>query len=112
LPSALLKNTIRAFWSHSSRLTQYRYQDDVDFKRMMDQLSRREKISLLDLPWERPFTIVDLRTYFDLELLVSFYQDMLSPCFKGRQDGARISVLFFAFPCVCERSAYRLSPRA
>lgn len=79
---------------------------------MMDQLSRREKISLLDLPWERPFTIVDLRTYFDLELLVSFYQDMLSPCFKGRQDGARISVLFFAFPCVCERSAYRLSPRA
>lgn len=91
LPSALLKNTIHAFWSHSSRITQYRYQDDVDFKRMMDQLSRREKISLLDLPWERPFTIVDLRVYFDLELLVSFYQDMLSPCFKGRQDGSSSS---------------------
>lgn len=54
---------------------------------MMDQLNRREKIALLDLPWERPFTIVDLREHFDLELVVQFYQDMLLPCFSNRKDG-------------------------
>jgi len=64
-----------------------RYNDDVDFKRMNDQLTRRERIFLLDLPWERPFTVVDLHEHFDLELLVTFYQDLLMPCYRGRESG-------------------------
>ena len=31
---------------------------------------------LLDLPWDRPFTIVDLRENVDFELMVTFYEMM------------------------------------
>lgn len=64
---------------------------------MMDQLSRRSRVPLLgmllviiylhyylfndiyllmilDLPWDRPWYLVDLREHYDLELLVRFYQ--------------------------------------
>lgn len=86
LPSSLLRNSIRAFWASSSHYNNYRYTDDVDYKRMMDQLRRRNNINLLDLPWERPFTIVDLRESFDLELLVQFYEDVLSPHYASRKE--------------------------
>lgn len=81
LPNHLLMNTIFAFWSNSPGRSR-RFAEDVDYKRMQDQLKRRERIALLDLPWERPFTIVDLYEHFDLELLVQFYQDFLLPLYK------------------------------
>jgi hypothetical protein len=39
---------------------------------------------LLELPWDRPFTIVDLRENPDLELMVTFYE-MLSEVY-GREN--------------------------
>jgi hypothetical protein len=83
LPSSLVKNVIRAFWS-ASHLS--KFYEDVDYKRMMDQLGRREKIFLLELPWERPFTLVDMKEQLDLELLVGFYQDMVIGNSNGRID--------------------------
>ena len=41
LPSSLVKNVIRAFWT---ALNQSKFYEDVDYKRMMDQLGRREKV--------------------------------------------------------------------
>ena len=86
LPSTLLRNAIHAFWANSPYKGGRKYTEDVDFKRMSDQLNRRERIALLDLPWERPFTIVDLHEHFDLELLVTFYQDILLPLYRDRMD--------------------------
>ena len=39
---------------------------------------------LLELPWDRPFTIVDLRENVDLELMVTFYE-MLADVY-GREN--------------------------
>jgi hypothetical protein len=86
LPSTLLRNAIHAIWANAPSKGSRKYTDDVDFKRMLDQLNRRERIALLDLPWDRPFTIVDLHEHFDLELLVTFYQDILLPCYRDRMD--------------------------
>ena len=36
-------------------------------------VGRREKVPLFDLPWERPWTLVDLREDYDAELLQKFY---------------------------------------
>jgi GNAT superfamily N-acetyltransferase len=85
LPTHLVKNTMHAFWVNAP-MKGRKFNEDVDYKRMQDQLRRRERILLLDLPWERPFTIVDLAEHFDLELLVQFYQDLLVPAYAGRLE--------------------------
>jgi hypothetical protein len=86
LPNTLLRNTVHSFWANTASAKGRKFTDDVDYKRMLDQLNRRERIALLDLPWERPFTIVDLHEHFDLELLVTFYQDLLLPCYRERPE--------------------------
>lgn len=77
---------LRAIWGSVGTRLGYRFwTEDVDYLRMMDQLKRREKVYLLGLPWIRPWTMVDLREHFDLELVVQFYQDFMLPNFK--RDG-------------------------
>ena len=79
LPSSLVRNTVRAFWAASDMHRKNEKNSlfrDVDYKRMMDQLQRRDRIYLLDLPWDRPFTIVDLFESVDFELMVSYYEMM------------------------------------
>lgn len=85
LPTHLVSNTMHAFWVNAP-MKGRKFSEDVDYKRMQDQLRRRERILLLDLPWERPFTIVDVAEHFDLELLVQFYQDLLVPAYKTRPE--------------------------
>jgi len=51
---------------------------DPDFTGMVDLLARRERIPVLDLPWERPWTVVDLWEDFDDKLLYKFYQHFYS----------------------------------
>lgn len=85
LPTHLVKNTMHAFWVNAP-MKGRKFSEDVDYKRMQDQLRRRERILLLDLPWERPFTIVDVAEHFDLELLVQFYQDLLVPAYAKRPE--------------------------
>lgn len=85
LPTHLVSNTMHAFWVNAP-MKGRKFNEDVDYKRMQDQLRRRERILLLDLPWERPFTIVDVAEHFDLELLVQFYQDLLVPAYATRPE--------------------------
>lgn len=77
LPRSLLKNFITTFWTITCSRTGYDFANDVDYKRMMDQINRREKVPLLELPWERPWTIVDLVEDYDSELLKQFYDQLV-----------------------------------
>eukprot|EP01132_Coremiostelium_polycephalum_P011114 gene11114-13598_t len=88
LPSTLLKKFLKVFWySCCQRLDMVDWEQDVDYKRMMDQVDRREKISLLDLPWERPWTLLDLRESYDShQLIVKFYNELLVPNFSGPNE--------------------------
>eukprot|EP01133_Synstelium_polycarpum_P004220 gene4220-4916_t len=88
LPSALLKSFLRVFWdSCYTRLAVADWESDVDYQRMMDQVNRRERIPLLDLPWERPWTLLDLRDTFDAQpLVVKFYNEILAPNFQASDE--------------------------
>ena len=51
----------KELWRQICYQTGYDFANDGDYRRMMDIISRREKIPLLELPWERPWTLLDLR---------------------------------------------------
>ncbi|KAF2072207.1 hypothetical protein CYY_006473 [Polysphondylium violaceum] len=88
LPSSLLKNFVQVFWdSCCSRLDMGDWERDVDYQRMMDQIDRRERIPLLDLPWERPWTLVDLcdsssSIVSQKPMISKFYHEILVPNFS------------------------------
>jgi hypothetical protein len=62
----------------------YDYDQDPDYVKMTDLIERRERIPLLELPWERPWTLLDLWEDYDVELLYKFYQNFYVPCFPDK----------------------------
>ncbi|EGC29065.1 hypothetical protein DICPUDRAFT_5127, partial [Dictyostelium purpureum] len=105
LPSSLLLNFLRVFWASCySRLENKDWEQDVDFRRMMDQLNRREKIPLLDLPWNRPWTLLDLRDSFDSkQLITKFYNQVLVPNYPGINELEPLDVWFKMLPTSSEQ---------
>lgn len=79
LPRVTLKNFIEGFWAYACARIGYEYSNDTDYRHMMDDIQRREKIPLLGRPWERPWTLVDLRDDYDHRLLLLFYKELLQP---------------------------------
>ncbi|EGG17766.1 hypothetical protein DFA_08765 [Cavenderia fasciculata] len=91
LPSSLLKNFLMVFWdSCCSRLDYFDWRNDIDYQRMMDQIKRRERIPLLDLPWERPWTLLDIRDSHGHEdcqqLAIRFYNEVLLPNYAQNEE--------------------------
>lgn len=86
LPRSLIKNFVTVLWTNTCHRIGYDFDKDVDYQRMLDQIGRRDKIPLLELPWERPWTLVDLGEDYDLELLQRFYKDIVTPN-SPRKDG-------------------------
>jgi hypothetical protein len=52
---------------------------DVDYKRTAMQMARQATIRLLDLPWERPWYLVELSEDYDRSLLERFHTELVVP---------------------------------
>ena len=68
------------------RLTREDLAADVDYRRTMMQMSRQATIRLLDLPWERPWYLVELSEDYDRSLLERFHSELVVPATSP--DGA------------------------
>jgi hypothetical protein len=68
------------------RLTPEELAADVDYKRTLMQMSRQKAIRLLDLPWERPWYLIELSEDFDRSLLERFHGELVAP--HTQPDGA------------------------
>ncbi|EFA76800.1 histidine kinase [Heterostelium album PN500] len=90
LPSALIRKFLEVFWgSCCERLEMENWRNDIDYRRMMDQLNQSEKIPLMDLPWSRPWTIIDLHSTPNPiceQLATRFYHEVLVPNFSGENE--------------------------
>lgn len=93
LPNSLLINTMYAFWSSAPSINR-KFYEDVDFKRMIDQLKRSERIPLLALPWERPWTLLDIRKDFDAQLLYQFYHNFYETIFPYKTQRVPLTTWF------------------
>jgi len=75
-------NFYQCMWKTSierGRLTPEELAADVDYKRTLMQMSRQKAIRLLDLPWERPWYLIELSEDFDRSLLVRFHSELVAP---------------------------------
>jgi hypothetical protein len=79
LPRPTLQNFLEGMWASSCAASGYNYEEDLDYKRMMEQVIRWEKIPLLGRPWSRPWTLLDMRERLDVDLLISFYKELIEP---------------------------------
>jgi hypothetical protein len=75
LPRAMVLSFVHEYWRVSCSVSGFDFDQDPDFTSMTDLIARRERIPLLELPWERPWTLVDLWEDFDAQLLYKFYQN-------------------------------------
>lgn len=73
LPQELVQNFLRSYWENTCIRLNLKPEKFLLFRRMMDLVNRRRLIPLLELPWEREWTLVDLYECSDVALLYSFY---------------------------------------
>lgn len=92
LPRHTLASFINEYWRLAMLPSGIDYKKDPHFKNMMDLSTRRESIPLLDLPWTRPWSLVDLWEDFDAQLLYKFYQNSYATQFPDRADREPLSV--------------------
>ncbi|EFA74781.1 hypothetical protein PPL_11814 [Heterostelium album PN500] len=72
-----------AFGSEQIKLSPNTY---AEYQRMIEQIELRERIPLLDLPWDlgKPWTLVDLWEDYDRDLLERFYKEIMIPNFPNK----------------------------
>lgn len=89
LPSAVVAKFFKSIWQSAfatGRIDQIP-ELDKDFTRSIQQISLREYIPLLDLPWSvKSWTFVDLWQDFDPVMLSQFYKQLLVPNFPIKDE--------------------------
>ena len=73
VPQPLVTTFLRHMWKLECQKFGVLPEKVLFFRRMMDLVVRRKFIPLLNLPWERPWTIIDLYECNDVSLLYTFY---------------------------------------
>lgn len=91
VPRAMLISIMQDYWKVSCAASGYDFDQDPDFLAMTDLIERRERIPLLELPWERPWTLVDLWEDFDAQLLYKFYQNFYVAAFPDKAEREPLS---------------------
>ena len=77
LPQELVGNFLRTYWENCCTTLNVKPEKYLLFRRMIDLVERRRLIPLLELPWSREWTLVDLYESSDVALLYSFYHSRI-----------------------------------
>lgn len=92
IPSLMLKNFLQGQWQSAyttGRINQPP-EKDPDYVRVIQQISVRQNIPLLDLPWSiQSWVMVDLWEDYSEDLIKMFYKNLLIPNFPivgGKDD--------------------------
>ncbi|KAF2068992.1 hypothetical protein CYY_009691 [Polysphondylium violaceum] len=90
IPFNLLKLFVELQWNNAFGSEQICKSPDtyLEYQRMIEQIEIRERIPLLDLPWDsgKPWTLVDLWEDYDEELLTRLYKDIMIPNFPNKSE--------------------------
>ncbi|EGC34343.1 hypothetical protein DICPUDRAFT_98253 [Dictyostelium purpureum] len=90
IPSNLLKQFVELQWDNAFGSEQIKNSPNtyLEYQRMIEQIELRERIPLLDLPWDsgKPWTLVDLWEDYDRELLERFYKEIMIPNFPNKYE--------------------------
>ncbi|KAN0018258.1 hypothetical protein ACTFIU_010872 [Dictyostelium citrinum] len=90
IPSNLLKLFVELQWNNAFGSEQIKNSPNtyLEYQRMIEQIELRERIPLLDLPWDagKPWTLVDLWEDYDQELLERLYKEIMIPNFPNKHE--------------------------
>ena len=82
LPRSLVEKFITVYWKESLGTTVF--QKNVDYRRMISMLRRRNKIPLLTHRMSRSWILLDLYEDADVSLLYSFYKNWITPTYDSQ----------------------------
>eukprot|EP01132_Coremiostelium_polycephalum_P009208 gene9208-11284_t len=90
IPFNLLKMFVELQWNNAFGSEQIKKAPDsyLEYQRMIEQVELRERIPLLDLPWDstKSWTLIDLWEDYDQELLERLYKEIMIPNFPNKSE--------------------------
>ncbi|GAM17997.1 hypothetical protein SAMD00019534_011720 [Acytostelium subglobosum LB1] len=101
IPFNLIKSFVELQWENAYGSQQIKMSPNVypEHQRMLEQIELRERIPLLDLPWDlgKPWTLVDLWEDYDKDLLERFYKEIMIPNFPNKSELEPLESMISAF---------------